>query len=135
VRRDKTGSRTFLGVPATSRKLTTFQVQTYLTSWSGTPEPSYGPLFHAALGAAPVSNAGLTVQAAVGTSGIRTSTPHGLAVGAGVSFNSELRFVTTVPDPSSVVLNAPFSSVPQAGSSLAPTITYSLATSLPSVSL
>ncbi len=135
VRRDKTGSRTFLGVPATSRKLTTFQVQTYLTSWSGTPEPSYGPLFHAALGAAPVSSAGLTVQAAVGTSGIKTSTPHGLAVGSGVSFNSELRFVTTVPDPSSVVLNAPFSSVPQAGSSLAPTITYSLATSLPSVSL
>ena len=135
VRRDKTGSRTFLGVPATSRKLTTFQVQTYLTSWSGSGEPSYGPLFHAGLGAAPVSSTGLTVQAAVGTAGLQTSTSHGLAVGSGVSFNNELRFVLTVPDTHSVVLNAPFSSTPQAGSSLAPSITYSLATSLPSVSL
>ncbi len=135
ARRDKTGSRTFLGVPATSRKVTTFQVQTYLTSWKGTAAPSYGPLFQAGLGAAPVSSAGLTVQAVVGTSGLQTSTPHGLAVGSGVSYNSELRFVTTLPNPSSIVLNAPFSSVPQAGSALAPTVTYSLATSLPSVSL
>lgn len=135
VRRDKTGSRTFLGVPASSRKTTTFQLQTYLTSWNGTPEPSYGPLFHAALGAAPASSAGLTIQAVVGTSGLQTSTPHGLAVGSGLSYNNELRFVMTVPDPSSVVLNAPFSLMPQAGGSMAPTITYSLATSLPSVSL
>ena len=135
LRRDKTGSRTFLGVPATSRKVTTFQLQTYLTSWTGTQQPSYGPLFQAALGATPVSSAGLTVQAVVGTSGLETSTPHGLSVGSGVSFNSELRFVMTVPNPSSVVLNAPFSSMPQAGSVLASTITYSLATSLPSVSL
>ena len=85
-RRDKTGSRTFLGVPATSRKVTTFQLQTYLTSWTGTQQPSYGPLFQAALGAIPVSSAGLTVQAVVGTSGLETSTPHGLSVGSGVSF-------------------------------------------------
>jgi hypothetical protein len=135
VRRDKTGSRTFLGVPATSRKVTTFQVQTYLTSWNGTAEPSYGPLFHAALGAAPASSSGLTVQASMDTGGIQTSTPHGLTVGSGVSYNNELRFVTAVPGSSSVVLNAPFSSTPQAGSSLASTITYSLATSLPSISL
>jgi len=135
VRRDKTGSRTFLGIPATSRKVTTFQLQTYLTSWNDTPEPSYGPLFHAALGAAPLSSSALTVQAVAGTSGLQTSAPHGLAVGSGVSYNSELRFVMTVSDPSSVVLNAPFSTMPQAGSSLAPAITYSLATSLPSISL
>jgi len=135
ARRDKTGSRTFMGIPATSRKVTTFQVHTYLTSWNGTGEPSYGPLFHAALGAEPLSSTGLTVQAVAGTNGIQTSSPHGLAVGSGVSYNNEIRFVMTVPDASSVVLNAPFSSMPHAGSSLASTVTYSLATSLPSVSL
>ena len=51
-RRDKTGSRTFLGVPPNARRLTAFEVQTYLTSWSGVGLPAYGPLFQAALGGA-----------------------------------------------------------------------------------
>jgi hypothetical protein len=135
TRRDKTGSRTFIGVPATSRRFTSFQVQTYLTSWGATPEPSYGPLFQAALGAAAISNSGLIVGAVVGANGLQTSTPHGLRSGCGVSFNNELRFVLTVPDPSTMILNAPFSVMPQAGSALGSAITYSLATGLPSVSI
>ena len=50
-RRDKTGSRTFPGVPAGGRLSTKFQLQTYLTSWQKTnPGPAYGPLFQSALG-------------------------------------------------------------------------------------
>src|ERR1035438_4210671 len=34
-RRDKTGSRTFVGIPAGLRRNTTFDVTTYMTSWGG----------------------------------------------------------------------------------------------------
>src|SRR5580765_6557345 len=55
TRRDKTGSRTFAGVPAGVRRRTTFDLQTYLTSWDkATAGPGYGPLFEAAMGATPL---------------------------------------------------------------------------------
>ena len=41
-RHDKTGSRTFRGIPKTARRVTAFEAQTYLTSWSGTGSPAYG---------------------------------------------------------------------------------------------
>ena len=46
-RRDKTGSRTFPGLPAGGRRRTAFELQTYLTSWqkSSASAPAYGPLF------------------------------------------------------------------------------------------
>ena len=62
TRRDKTGSRTFAGVPAGVRRRTTFDLQTYLTSWDKTTAgPGYGPLFEAAMGGTPVKFAGGTV--------------------------------------------------------------------------
>src|SRR5580765_8450235 len=55
TRRDKTGSRTFAGVPAGVRRRTAFDLQTYLTSWDKTTAgPGYGPLFEAAMGATPL---------------------------------------------------------------------------------
>src|SRR6266849_5390130 len=55
TRKDKTGSRTFGGLPPGGRRKTTFDLQTYLTTWSpGANAPSYGPLFQAALGASPL---------------------------------------------------------------------------------
>jgi hypothetical protein len=134
-RQDKTGTRTFKGTPVTSRRRTAFEARTYLTSWSGSGEPSYGPLFHAAFGASPILSAGLQVATAQSNSQIQTLAPHGLSSGVGVSFAGEIRFVTTVPDASTFVVNAPFSNTPQAGASLSPSITYSLATALPSLTL
>jgi hypothetical protein len=134
-RQDKTGTRTFQGTPKTSRRRTAFEARTYLTSWSGSGEPSYGPLFRAALGAAPSLSTGLQVASAQSNSQIQTAAAHGLSLGSGVSFGGEIRFVTSVPDASTFVLNAPFSNTPQAGASLSPAITYSLATALPSLSL
>src|SRR5579863_4158688 len=60
-RLDKTGTRTFQGTPKTARRQTAFEARTYLTSWNGTAEPSYGPLFQAALGAQPSFNSGLVI--------------------------------------------------------------------------
>src|SRR5580692_12587659 len=66
-RKDKTGSRTFAGLPAGGRRQTSFELQTLLTNWQqGTANPSYGPLFQAALGAAPALFSGATAASATG---------------------------------------------------------------------
>jgi hypothetical protein len=50
-RKDKTGTRTFQGLPPNLRKQTTFELSSYMTGWAdGTEQPWYGSLFQAALG-------------------------------------------------------------------------------------
>ncbi len=52
LRRDKTGTRTYLGVPAGGRFKTTFELSTYMAGWTDPARPpAHGPLFEAALGA------------------------------------------------------------------------------------
>ncbi len=134
-RLDKTGSRTFLGSSSNSRRQTTFEAQTYLTSWSGTGEPSYGPFFEAALGLPGDLSTGLTVASVQGTTQIQTLGAHGLTVGSAVSSGNEIRFVTQVLDPQTFLVNAPFQSGLLPGASLSPTITYRLSTALPSLTI
>lgn len=134
-RQDKTGSRTFLGASPLGRRSTAYEVRTYLTSWNTAGQPSYGPLFQAALGGSPQSCTNLVVAAIPAAATVQTTTQHGLSIGSAVSYAGEVRFVTGVPDGSTIALNAPFSSVLAANSNLAPTISYGLATALASVSL
>jgi len=135
-RRDKTGSRTFVGIPAGLRRTTSFDVTTYMTSWGGQNSgPSYGPLFQASLGAAPAMYSGGAVAAGSSGPSLIFAAPHGLAVGQGVSCNGEIRFVTAVVSATAVQVNAPFSSVPAAGTEIAPSISYFPGTILPSVSI
>src|ERR1700761_4733398 len=72
-RRDKTGSRTFLGSSSSSRRKSSFATQTYLTSWDGVEQPGYGPLVQAALGATPLISSGLVVASAQSGSSIVTT--------------------------------------------------------------
>src|SRR5258708_27700055 len=70
-RRDKTGSRTFAGLPNRIRKRTSFQLNTFMTEWpSSQLAPVHGPLFQAALGGAPVTFAGGTVTSTNGATSI-----------------------------------------------------------------
>ena len=135
-RKDKTGSRTFVGLPLGMRLQTTFDLTTYMTSWGGQGSgPAYGPLFQASLGAAPVMYNGGT--AAGGSSGttLAFEAPHGLSVGQGVSCNGEIRFVTAIVSTTTVQVNAPFSTTPGAGTQISPSISYFPSTELPSLSL
>jgi hypothetical protein len=66
---------------------------------------------------------------------LQTTTPHGLLSGSGVSFANEIRFITSVPDASTIIVNAPFSTTPGANAGLTPAVTYALAAALPSVTL
>jgi hypothetical protein len=135
-RQDKTGSRTFPGVPAGGRKQTSFSLNTYLTSWLKTsPGPSYGPLFEAALGGTPAQSGGGAVSAATAGGALGFSAAHGLSVGQAVASGSELRFVGSIVDANNVVLNAPFTVLPAAGAATQATVTYTPATVLPSVTI
>ena len=77
-RKDKTGSRTFPGLPAGGRRRTKFELQTYMTSWQpATGGPAYGPLFQAAFGAAPLLFNGGEVASCSNTT-LAFAAPHGL---------------------------------------------------------
>jgi len=136
TRRDKTGSRTFGGVPPGGRRRTDYELQTYLTSWDkSTAAPGYGPLFQGALGAAPQRFAGGTVAAATAEGRLGFGAAHGLSAGQGVSSGGELRFVAAIVDASTVQLNVPFSTLPVVGATLGAAVTYQPATEPPSVSI
>jgi len=135
-RRDKTGTRTFPGLPNSIRRRTAYQINTFLTEWSNqTVPPAYGPLFQAAMGGSPLLYAGGTIATSNGSTGVTFATPHGLTVGQAVTNNGELRFVAGVEDSLTLFLNAPFSAGLAAGATLGATITYTLAESLSSVSI
>jgi hypothetical protein len=135
-RKDKTGSRTFQGLPAGGRRRTDFELRTYLTSWPKTePGPSYGPLFQAALGGAPLGFGGATVASSTPAGRLMFTQPHGLTAGQAVCFAGEIRFVAALADAKTVQLNVPFTTTPAAGATAGGTVTYTPATELPSVSL
>lgn len=134
-RLDKTGTRTFLGTSPDSRRQTAFEARTYLTSWSGTGDPGYGPLVQASLGSASQLSSGLVVAAVQTATQIQTTEPHGLSIGSAVSYLNEIRFVTAIPDVSIVGINVPFSNIVVPNALLSPTVTYRLSTSLPSITL
>jgi hypothetical protein len=135
-RKDKTGSRTFAGIPAGRRLQTTFDMTSYMRDWPDPSTlPSHGPLFEAAMGAGGVLWSGNAASAGSTTTNIAFVTPHGLSAGHAVTAGGEIRFVAAVANPSTVVLNAPFSVAPAAGTPLGQTANYSLATQLPSVTL
>ena len=89
-RYDKTGGRSFRGVPTGTRRRTNFELKTYLTGWNdAAAEPGYGPLFRSAMGAAPLDYSGGTVQASENGTRIRFSGSHGLVVGQGVTIGTK----------------------------------------------
>ncbi len=135
-RKDKTGSRTFPGLPVGGRRRTDFELHTYLTSWQTTAGgPSYGPLFQAALGRTPLAFGGGALASSNTNGQLTFSAPHGLNAGQAVSSGGEIRFAAAIADPNTVQLSAPFSVTPAAGASITGTITYMPSTELPSVSI
>jgi len=135
-RKDKTGTRTFPGLPNQIRMNTNLGVNTLMTEWTDqTVQPSYGPLFQAAMGGTPIFFNGGTVAAVTGTTGIQFATPHGLSVGQAITFSNEMRFVAAIQDQYTVFVNAPFTNIPTAGAAIGTTVTYVLAEDLGSVSV
>jgi len=134
-RRDKSGSRTFQGLPAGLRRVTNYALRAYLSGWDHqSGEPAQGPLFRSAMGGAPVTFAGAAVASVTGTA-VTFSAAHGLALGQAVVFGGEMRFVSAVASPTEVVINAPFTLAVDAGSMLGVTVTYPPGNGLPTASI
>ena len=135
ARKDKTGGRTFTGIPSGARTRSRFELKTYMTAWTNPAQPpNHDALFRAALGAAPRTFSGGTVSSAAGTQ-VSLSAPHGLKAGQAIACGGELRFVAGIVDAMTVQVNAPFTITPQSGSPLGSTVTYEPATQLPTVSV
>jgi hypothetical protein len=106
-----------------------------MTSWQAAAGgPAYGPLFQAALGAAPMIFSGGVVGSYSGTT-LVFAAPHGLNVSQAVSSGGEIRFVTAVVDANTVQLNAPLTTAPGSGATIGAAVTYQPATELPSASV
>lgn len=135
ARQDKSGSRTFTGQPQGGRKRTTFELRTYLTSWSKRGTPAYGPLFQAALGGPPAAFTGGTVASCTDQGRLGLTTQHGLAPGQAVACGGEIRFAAAIVDAQTVQLNAPFTTQPSAGAPVSATVTYTPQTELPSATI
>ncbi len=135
-RKDKTGTRTFLGDPVGLRRLTDFDITTYMTGWADqTQAPPHGALFQACLGGVPVNSAGGSVASSATPTTIAFTAAHGLTPGAAVVSGNEMRFVTAVVDSKTVLVNAPFSTQPQAGGVTTPSMTYTPAEELSSATI
>jgi len=135
-RRDKTGTRTFTGLPNRIRKRTSFQLNTFMTQWTDqTSAPTHGPLFQAAMGAPPVIFAGGTVATVTGQTQIQFAAAHGLSAGQAITSGGEIRFVSAVQNTTTVFINAAFTVEPVAGSAIGATATYRLATDLGSATI
>src|SRR5215471_13040284 len=136
TRRDKTGSRTFAGLPQGVRRHTDFELHTYLTGWDKTTSgPGYGPLFHAALGGDALNFAGAIAVSSTASGRLSFGAAHGLHAGQAVMSGGEIRFVAAIVDTSTVQLNAPFTVAPAAGASIGATVTFAPATQVKSVSI
>jgi hypothetical protein len=135
-RRDKTGSRTFVGLPNGIRKNTNFQLNTFMTEWTDqSVSPRHGPLFQAALGGSPVHFTGGTVASVTSQTHITFGSAHGLVVGQAITVGGEIRFVAGVVNTTAVVINAAFINAPVAGSTIGGTMTYKLDTEVGSASI
>jgi Phage tail tube protein len=135
TRKDKTGTRTFLGDPSPLRNTTSFALKTYMTGWTDqSREPVHGPLFQACLGGAAMLSNGGTVVSADPTN-LVFGNSHGLMPGQAISIGDEIRFVTAVVDDRRVQLNVPFTTpVPASGVS-GRTATYQPAPDLKSATI
>ena len=135
-RRDKTGSRTWQGLPNGMRRHTSFDLTTYMRDWADPAQlPAQAPLLEAALGGAGVLSGGGITATGSDVSTLRFAQPHGLTPGQAVGVGGEIRFVAAVADAVSVVLNAPLSAAPTPGFPIGPAATWRLASELPSLSL
>ena len=134
-RRDKTGSRTFAGLPAGVRRRSSFEMATYLTAWTDqSREPGYGPLFRAGLGGTGRLFGSTTLVSVVGLN-IQFAGVHNLTVGQAITIGEEMRFVIAIINPTTVQVNALFTGSLVAGTGVGATMSYAPTTDLPSASI
>ena len=134
-RRDKTGTRSYMGVPGTPKRETTYSISGHLFGGVSPSATGLRALLESVFAGQVLAFAGGRVGSALNPRTIQMTTTHGLAVGQGVASGDEMRFVSAVLDQTTVLLSAPFSVSVAPGTVLEPTVTFCLGSEMPSVSI
>lgn len=135
-RLDKSGGRTFVGVPQNGREHTRIQFSSYLTGWdsmSGVPE--LDAAVQAVMGGEVQTNSPNTITGVSNGLTVTLSAPHGLGVGQALSAGSEIRFVDSVVDDHTVVVNCPMPAGVALGTAVGRCVTYRLGSQLKSLTI
>ncbi|MBK7927507.1 MAG: hypothetical protein IPJ98_08440 [Bryobacterales bacterium] len=135
-RLDKSGGRTFVGVPHNGREHTTIEFSSYLTGWdsmSGVPE--LDAAVQAVMGGEVQANAPNAITDVSGGLTVTMSAPHGLSVGQAIAIGSEIRFVDSVLDDHTVVVNCPMPAGTGGGTGVGRCVTYRLGSHLKSLTI
>ncbi len=133
-RRDKTGSRTKQAANPNRQRRTAFSLATPVSTLEN-GLPSCTALLESGLGGPPSTASRLTVANSTAAGSVQFATAHRLYAGDGLSLNSELRFVASVSDPFTVVLNEPSSQPVLSGSVADTCVTYRPGSTIRSLSL
>lgn len=134
-RRDKTGTRTFLGTDGKPRRVIAYEFETCVMAQNaGALPPAVGQLVQAALGGSAMQTSAQTATVSGGGFQVDFPAPHGMSEGWAVSVGGELRFVESVSSATSVRVCAPFTKTSGA-TVVFPAVAYSPASEIPSVSL
>ena len=136
-RKDKTGSRTFVGNPSGLRSDTSFELKS-LHDELGRPDGCFratGRCFKRALAARRRFRAGERWQECRVRPQVAFAAAHGLSPGQAVTSGGEIRFVSAVVDNLTVQLQAPFTVPPATSSVTGPTAAYQPAEVLNSVTI
>ncbi len=134
-RRDKTGTRTFLGTAGKPRRVIAYEFETCVMAQdAGALPPAIGQLVQAALGGAAMQTSAQAATVSGGGFQVDFPAPHGMSEGCAVNVSGELRFVESVPSATSVRVCAPFTKASGA-TVVFPAVAYSPASTIPSASL
>ncbi|MCC7154345.1 MAG: hypothetical protein IT161_07205 [Bryobacterales bacterium] len=134
-RRDKTGTRSFNGVPGIPKRDTSFTLTSHLFGGTSPAATGLRALLQSAFAGPVLEFSGARVAAAQRASTIQTIAPHRLTVGQGIIYGDEIRFVAAVMDSMTIQLSAPFSNGISSGAVLNPSYTFCLGDTVPSVSI
>ena len=141
-RSDKTGNRTFRGIVDGGKRGASFSIDSHLLP-SGTAgtAPDADDLFEAAFGSVR-SWAGANTHGATPctTTSITFAAAQNLIVGDAISDGNEIRFITAITGgtpgaATAVTIDPPLTVAPGLGAAIEGTVSYSLAETLPSVSI
>lgn len=135
-RLDKSGGRTYVGAPQNGREHTAVQFSSYLTEWDsigGLPE--LDAVVQAAMGGDVQVSAPMTIANVSGGMTLTMSSPHGLSIGQAISVGSEMRFVDSVVDELTVVVNCDVPPDVVNGAEVGRCVTYRLGSHLKSLTL
>jgi len=135
-RLDKSGGRTYVGAPQNGREHTAVQFHSYLTEWDSlSGMPQLHDVVQAAMGGEVQVNVANVIESVTNGQTLAMTAPHGLSIGQAISVGGEMRFVDSILDDHTVVVNCPVPAEVANGTTVGRCVTYRLGSHLKSLTM